>query len=88
MLLAALAVIHGVAQFVRIAEIERARVLRQQDDALLSYVLDRIHVICPDCRGVTDVTCLEEQMNTTWQCAACGCQFREFPHHTAKKGEL
>lgn len=88
MLLIVLAIVHGVAQIGRVMEIERARVLRQQDDELLSYLLDRVYVVCPDCGTMFEVSCLEEQMNTVWCCAVCGCHFREFPHHTAKRGEL
>jgi tRNA(Ile2) C34 agmatinyltransferase TiaS len=72
------------------SEAERARAffLRKQDDELLEHLLSRTHVICPDCRLMFEVRCLEEQFNTQWRCAACGCQFREYAHHTAKRSEL
>lgn len=63
------------------------RVARHQDDELLEYCLNRLHVICPRCRSAFEVRCLEEQMNTRWQCEVCKTHFREYAHHTSTEEE-
>jgi hypothetical protein len=88
MIFALAAGVFVLARVVYILERARRSLQRQQDSELLEHLLFREHVICPDCRSVFAVTCLEEQMNTTWQCAVCKCKFKELPHHTAKEGEL
>lgn len=63
------------------------RLLRKQDDDLLSYCIGRVLVICPRCRSRFEVARLEEQMNTVWECEVCHTRFREYATHTATEEE-
>jgi len=80
--------LHLVARIVEGLEVTRRRLIREQDSELLEHLLNREFVICPDCRNMFEVSCLEEQMNAHWRCEICGCEFVEYPHHVAKRGEL
>lgn len=87
-MIAAMFALYTIARVISGLETARKRMLREQDSALLEYLLNREFVICPDCRSMFEVSCLEEQMNTHWCCKICGCEFVECPHHVAKRGEL
>ena len=58
---------------------------KKYDDELLDYCFGRDLVICPTCREVYVVSCLEEQLTTEWCCACCGQHFEETPTHTIKR---
>lgn len=59
--------------------------LAKYDDELLDYCLQRELIICPSCRTAFHCTCIEEQLNTEWQCSCCGQKFEETPTHTIRR---
>ena len=59
--------------------------IRDQDDLLFVYCMNRILVICPECRIAFEVTGLHEQFNVEWICDCCGTAFREHATHVERK---
>lgn len=59
--------------------------VRNQDDLLFAYCVNRTLVICPECRIAFEVTGLHEQFNVEWVCSSCGTAFREHATHVEKE---
>ena len=53
---------------------------------LILYCISRNTIVCPNraCGTAFNVDTLDEQMNTTWECAECGTTWEETPTHDIK----
>lgn len=77
-------VVHVVSSVVHLLDQCACAHGKRVDEATYDYCLNRVLVICPNCRVGFEVTCVEEQFNMEWACACCGASFREYPTHTRR----
>lgn len=60
---------------------EATRVREQEASNHLAYALGRSVLICPRCDHAAQVTSLEHQLQSRWECQKCGTFWRELSTH-------
>ncbi len=83
-------IMHLILFIIPLLEIYRGIIKAEQrfkseyEGHLIMYCCMRTTIVCPKCYSAFQVSDLEEQMNTKWECTECGCTFEETPTHTMK----